>query len=137
MTVRQRYEGLQTICKELNESGCLFLSVLSIAEEATGKEIDLINAIRISQSKGWLSYDFEVKDSLAILRHFTHHEWTRSEKLKKLPATIKDNEYTVAIYYNKNTSFTHFRRRGFDTLTNSVTVRDGVIIGYYIFTERI
>lgn len=109
------------------------MTLLSIAEEESKKEIDLINAIHTCMSKGWLRSDFYVLDAIAILRHYTSKEWTRIS-LSELPKEIKDNEYTEVIWYNKRTTFTHFRRRVFDTLQNSTTVREGKIQGYYLYT---
>ena len=59
-----------------------------------------------------------------------------SEKMNKIEETlevINDNEYTVAVWYNERTQFKHFRRRYFDTLLNSVTVKEGSIAYYHIF----
>ena len=141
MTVKDRYSGIQTLFKTANESSCHFLSLLSIAEEENirlGKSnpnIDLIDAIRISQSKQWMNHDFTVtvQGSLDLLKHYTGKKWTRRE-VKKLPLKIKPNEYTEVIYKNDSTGFKHYRRRYFDTLENSITVRDGYISAYYIYT---
>lgn len=133
---KTRYSGIQSIAKNLNLYGCHFFVLLSIAEEASGKQIDLIDAIRVSMSKGWMQSDFYVKDGLAILNYYTGKKWTRSEKLTSLPAVIKKNQFTEVNYFNKNTGYEHFRRRGFDTIDNSITVRDGVIRYYYIYTYK-
>lgn len=77
--------------------------------------------------------DFYVKDAFAILNYYTNKKWVR-RSVTELPKEIKDNEYTEAVWFNKRTSFTHFRRRGFDTLQNSVTVKEGKIQSYYIYT---
>ena len=135
MTTLERYNGIQTMMGELFDSGCHFLVLLSIAEEESGAQIDLIEAIRISQSKGWMRSDFYVVDALSILRFYTHKEWVR-EEVKKLPKDILDNQYTEVVYFNKRTSFKHYRRRAFDTLENSTTVREGYVLNYYIYTCR-
>lgn len=130
--VASRYEGIQTILGRCGESGCKFLSLLSIAEESSGNCIDLIYAIRVCQAKKWLTADFTVKDNLAILEHFTGYRWTREGLLPSLPSVIRDNQYTEVAYH---LNFTHFRRRYFDTLINSSTVKYGKIEGYYIYTR--
>lgn len=89
-------------------------------------------AIRICRSKGWLKEDFFVTDAIKILNFFTQKEWSR-EEVKTLPE-IKDNQFTEVCYYNQRTGFRHFRRRYFDTLENSVTVNEGRIEKYYIYT---
>lgn len=106
--------------------------MLSIIEEYTGKSVDLISAIRVCQSKGWLHADFYVTDALAILNHFTNKKWTRSELLKSIPDRVQDNQYTEIKWVRDK--YTHFTRRTIDTLINSQTVKLGKIAGYYIYT---
>ena len=136
MKTKNRFESMQTKLELCGKYGCLFLCILSIAEEVSEKEIDLQHAILICQSKGWLSYDFTVKDSLAILNYYTNKTWHRLE-LTKLPSVIKDNEYTVVKYYNSKTKYTHFKRRSFDTLVDSQTVKFGFIQEYYIYNYEV
>lgn len=94
----------------------------------------MIETIRICQSKGWIRPDFYVtNDGTPILRHFTHKEWTK-DIVKTLPEVIADNQYTEVIHFNKRTSYEHFHRRYVDTKENSVTVKEGKIDRYYIYT---
>lgn len=130
---KDRYTSLQTILGNCYQWGCLFLCLCSIAEEQSGKHVDLIDAIKVSQAKGWLSASFDVNDNLSILEYLTGKKWSRNT-VNSLPHSISTNEYTVAIYYNKRTGFKHFRRRGYDTLESSVTVKEGTLIGYYIYS---
>lgn len=132
--VKNRYSGIQTILKSCGDEGCHFLTLLSIAETESKKNIDLINAIRICQSKGWIRSDFFVKnDGTPILKFFTGKEWVR-EEVAKLPVAIRDEQYTEAIWFNPGTKFHHYRRRCFDTLENSNTVANGYIEKFYIYT---
>ena len=141
MTVKQRYTGIQDIAADLHTDGCHFLTLCSIAEEENirlkkiNPNVDLIDAIKISQSKGWFTSEFEGKDALAFLNYLTGQKWTRTEIVTELPPHIADNEYTEVIYYNKTNGYKHFRRRGFDTLWDSKTVKCGKILGYYIYTS--
>lgn len=140
MTVKERYEGIQDIAEVFHNNACHFIVMLSIAEdelrdcgqrEAT---IDLIDAIKVSQSKGWFTKDFYGKETqLKLLEHYTGKRWSRRQ-VKKLPAVIKHYEYTEAHYINKNTGKEHFRRRGYDSLWSSITVRDGYVDYYNIYT---
>ena len=140
MTVKERYEGIQDIAEVFHNNACHFIVMLSIAEEElrdSGQKeaaIDLIDAIKVSQSKKWFSPNFYGNETqLKLLEHYTGKKWTRRQ-VKKLPSTIKSYEYTEAHYYNKSTGLEHFRRRGFDSKWNSITVRDGVIDYYNIYT---
>lgn len=133
MTVKDRYSGIQSIMGQCNKYGCHFFVLLSIIEEYTGKPVDLIDAIRISMSKGWMKSDFTVRDALALLNYYTGKKWTRTEKLEKLPLVIKKNQYTEVNWYNPRTKLEHFTRRGIDSLENSVTVKEGYQRYYYIY----
>jgi hypothetical protein len=133
VVVKDRYSRIQTLLKNCGNEGCLFLCLCSIAEEQKGKPIDLIDAIKTSLSKGWIDEQFTVKNNLAVLEYLTGAKWDRRHT-SSLPVELSVNDYTVAIYYNKRTGYRHFRRRGYDTLTNSITVKEGVLEGYYIYS---
>ena len=133
MNVLDRYSGIQDVMKMVGSDGCHFLTLCSIAEEYLDRPIDFIGLIRCCQSKRWITNDFWVKnDGTPILNYLTNKKWTRKE-VDKLPV-IRDNDYTEAIYYNPATGLHHYRRRGIDTLSYSITVRDGYIEKYYIYT---
>lgn len=133
--VRDRYEGIQTLLKNCGDSGCLFLSVLSIAEEVADVSFDLINTIHICLQKKWITDGFECLDSLAILNYLTGKIWSRRE-VTCLTGDVAYNEYTVANYFNPRTGIIHRRRRGYDTIKNSVTVREGSILTYYVYSWK-
>lgn len=131
---QERYEGIQSLLGKCGSDGCLFLCLLSIAEEVTGKRFDLIDTIHYCLKHDWLSDTFYVKDSLAILGYLTDKDWSR-HSTSSLPS-IGNKDYSVVIYHNDKTGFTHYRRRPYDTLTSSVTVKEGYIQGYYIYSWR-
>lgn len=133
--VRDRYEGIQTLLKNCGDSGCLFLSVLSIAEEVADVSFDLINTIHICLQKKWIADDFECLDSLAILNYLTGKIWARRE-VTCLTGDVAYNEYTVANYFNPRTGIIHRRRRSYDTIKNSVTVREGSVLTYYVYSWK-
>ena len=135
MTVKGRYSGIQTVFKNAGESACLFLSLLSIAEEYTGLPIDFIVAYNRCIDMDLIGKDFFCKDQEKILAVFTGKRWKKTV-VQKLPNPVPDEMYTVAKWYNERTNFTHFRRRGFDTLIDSVTVKEGKIIEYYCYTVQ-
>lgn len=136
MCVKEHYEHLQTIFGTAKESACHFLTLCSIAEEATGVWIDVVAAMFLLQSKGLMDSEFYIKDDgCKVLSLLTNgKKWTRKD-VEKLPP-IRDNDYTEAVYFNPRTQFKHFRRRYFDTLKDSVTVKEGHIIQYRIYTMQ-
>lgn len=140
MTVKERYQNLQTEMLALHQDGCHFLTLCSIADDYRHDHnlpyIDLIWAIRTCTSKGLIDSEFYVKDDgCKILSLLTDgRKWTRKDVEKLGP--IGDNDYTEAVYYNPRTEYKHFRRRYLDTLRDSVTVKEGYVIQYRIYTVQ-
>lgn len=130
--VKNRYDGIQTVMKNAGESACLFLSLLSIAEECTGLPVDFIVAYRRCIELGLIEKDFFCNDQEKILYEFTGEKWNKTI-VKELPSPVPKNMYTVEKWFNEKTGFTHFKRRGFDTLESSVTVKEGSIVEYYCY----
>lgn len=141
MNVKGRYEGIQTVFEKAGKSACLFLSLLSIAEEYTGLPVDFIVAYRKCIDLGLIEKDFFCNDQEKILYEFTGAKWEKTV-VKELPDTVSENipspvpgnMYTVEKWFNERTGFTHFKRRYFDTLESSVTVKEGYIKEYYCYT---
>lgn len=127
---RQRYKGFQSFVQE----GCYFLCLCSIAEDCTSKKIDVIEAYNVAIEQKWATADAFINNPIALLKWLTHKDWKmRAED--KVPAVVKDNEWTVLKYYNSRTKYTHFKRRDVDTLTSSKTVVEGRIQSCYVFSE--
>lgn len=131
--LKSRYTGIQTKLSKIGSDGCLFLCLCSIIEEVTGNPCDIIGMVQECMAKNWLLNDFTVNDSLAILKAYTGKSFRRVE-VNKLPEIIRDNEFTVEKWFNLRTGYTHFKRRFTDTLASSVTVKEGSIKEYYIYS---
>ena len=119
--------------EKIGSDGCFFLCLCTIIEEVTGMPCDLIGIIQESKTKKWLDTNFTVNDSIALLNNFTGKKFKRV-KVETLPETIRDNEFTIEKWYNPRTHYTHFKRRFTDTLASSVTVKEGKILEYYIYS---
>lgn len=133
MNVKERYNGIQTVFENAGESACLFLSMLSIAEEYTGLPVDFIVAYRKCIELGLIEKDFFCNDQEKILYELTGMKWKKTV-LKELPDhPVPENMYTVEKWHNDRTGFTHFKRRSFDTLESSITVKEGYIKEYYCY----
>ena len=96
--------------------------------------IDLIWAIRTCRSRGLIDDEFYVKDDgTRVLKLLTDgQKWSRKDVAKL--GKVGDNDYTEAEWFNPRTGFTHFRRRYVDTLRDSVTVKEGYVKQYRIYT---
>ena len=132
--IKERYEGIQTKLNCIDSGGCLFLCLCSIIEEVTGRPADIIGIVQESTQKGWIGKEFYIKDSCAILSQFTGKKFKR-ERVHTLPPSVEKNEFTVEKWFNPSRpGFTHFRRRFVDPLASSVTVNEGRIYEYYIYS---
>lgn len=132
MTVKQRYEGIQTVLLEAGNSACLFLCILSIAEQYLNKDIDFIWAYNILKSTGCVTKDFYMLDQEKALFVLTEKTWRKAE-YTALPDVVPAKMYTVEKWYCPKTGFTHFKRRAYDTLESSNTVKHGKLIAYYTY----
>ena len=133
MNVKERYNGIQTVFEKAGDYACLFLSLLSIAEEYTGLPVDFIVAYRKCIELGLIEKDFFCNDQEKILYELTGAKWTKTV-VKELPDhPVPENMFTVEKWFNERTGLTHFKRRMFDTLESSVTVKEGYIKEYYCY----
>lgn len=136
MKTQERYIDIQNVMVAAGETGCLFLSLLTIAEDylrergESTPDIDFINAYRNSIRQGYLKTDFTCLNQTAMLEMWTGKKWTRTI-MKELPIIVPDNMYTIAHWKNGLTD--HFRRRSFDVYHNSKTVRKGKLVEYYCY----
>ena len=125
-------------CQSYLTEGCLFLSLCSIIEEVTDKPLDILDALAYAKSMNYIDskHEMSVKGQIGLLQDLTGKHWLRKE-LKVLPIVVPEQMYTIEKWYNKNTGFTHFRRRYMDTLTKSVTVVEGKQEGYYAYIHEV
>lgn len=131
--IKSRYIGIQTKLKSIGDYGCLFLCLCSIIEEVNGAPADILSIIQESMAEGWLADDYTCNDSIAILDRFTGRSFARTVTRTK-PVEVKDSQFTVEKWFNPRTGYTHFKRRFVDTLASSVTVREGAIKEYYVYS---
>ena len=122
--------GLQnTFIEEMSKSGCYFLCICELAERITGKRVDVLNTALYAFEENWMWRDFTVQRPDLILADLIGKK-VKVEASNKLPTTCK---YYVEKWFNPRTGFSHFRLHDWDSLTNSVTVKEGKIDSYRIF----
>ena len=134
MTTFERYTGIQDALKRCGESGCNFLCICSIAEESNGRPVDIIDAYRKAEELRCMDEDFYVHNNLKLLYALTGRNWLRRE-MSNIEGILCKNEYSIAVYFNPRTGRHHYRRRSFDTLDRSVTVSEGYIEKYYVYSH--
>lgn len=132
-----RYDGIQNYIMHANES-CFFLTLLSVAEEERKRRgwadyeipIDFLAAVRECMDRGWLKNDFMVIDDCAILKRYTTHKCTK--EVVQDVGFVKANQYTVEKWVWDDKM--HFKRRGFDVYSDSMTVKYGYRMCTYKYT---
>ena len=150
--VRAKYTGWQTVLLQnrnilredfsrIGEEGCLFLCLCSIAEEwnearHNQRRVDVLDLYIKSRSNGFLEDGFFCRDQCAMLALATGTEW-KKEIFPRLPDPVPWQSFTVERWDNKRTGKTHFRRRWGDSIVSSVTVREGSLSGYYVYSAVI
>ena len=127
---KRRYENSQTMISECGRYGCLFLCLLSIAEDFNGIQIDFLNAVEQCKKQNFISDDFYINDSLKILNFLTGKKWRRNI-VYNLSKTLKDCKYIIECWRLEDK--THFRRSYFDSIKDSVIVANGCLSYYYIY----
>lgn len=127
---KRRYEHSQTMISECGKYGCLFLCLLSISEDFNGVQLDFLNAVEYCKKNGFIRDDFYVVDGLKMLEFLTGRKWQR-KIVDELPKPLKDSEYTIECWRLEDK--THFRRRYFDSIKDSVIVSNGFLTYYYIY----
>lgn len=116
------------IIKQMYESGCYFLCICKMAERYMNKEVDVVNVAQVAMEHGWIYRDFTVQKPDSIFSYLTGRRPIVSMTEQK-----PDCEYYVECWYNSRTQFTHFKLPDWDSLTNSVTVKEGKITSYRKF----
>ena len=119
-----------TLIKKLSDYGCYFLCLCEIAERHTGQPVDIIRTAVKALEEGWIEEDFTIQRPTEILKYLTEKSWVciKSEKESKSP-----DSYAIQCYKNERTGYTHFRMEDWDSLKDSVTVKEGKIDSYRIF----
>lgn len=129
--IHEIYTGLQS--RLGNSDACHFLCLCSIIHEYRGRPVDILGLASHALAEGWLREDYYVRDALAILYYATKKRWS-VYKTTENPGNARDSQYTELEWYNSRTGYTHFTRRYVDTLQNSVTVAEGKVKSYRIYS---
>ena len=131
--------AVQDLAWCLGSDGCYYICLCAIAEEITGKEIDLIKTAKRMIDNKILDYDFKrpkayknmfyVTDADKLLKALGCKE--HIEKVDELPKGYK-GKYIVRYTLDGNT---HFVLPNYNSITYSNCVANGRISKYYLVTQ--
>lgn len=133
--------NLQKFCKEIGEYGCYLLSIykgISMSDDAlilarVANDYDGLKKKKI------IGDECEVLQPEKICEHYGINATV--EKTKTWPNTDEPH-FVIGKYYNKRTGYSHFvimkgpREVEYDPLGESVTVKEGDIESYRVFTLK-
>lgn len=128
-----RYGGLQARLQAIDSDGCNFLTLCSIAEQYNQYPVDLIRAVNLAYTQGLIKDEYTVQNDCILLSRLTNKKWTK-KVVSPAQFTMKPGMYVIAVFYNPRTNYKHFRRPEFDVLEHSVTVAEGFVLEYRIYT---
>lgn len=131
--------AVQDLAWCLGSDGCYFICLCAIAEEITGKEIDLIKTAKRMIDNKIIDYDwkrpkayknmFYITDADKLLKALGCKE--HIEKVDELPKEYK-GKYIVRYTLDGNT---HFVLPNYNSITYSNCVANGRISKYYLVTQ--
>jgi hypothetical protein len=131
--------AVQDLAWCLGSDGCYYICLCAIAEEITGKEIDLIKTAKRMIDNKILDYDwrrpkayknmFYVTDADKLLKALGCKE--HIEKVDELPKGYK-GKYIVRYTLEGST---HFVLPNYNSITYSNCVANGRISKYYLVTQ--
>jgi hypothetical protein len=87
-------------------------------------------------SAGYIGQDMTVLDGAAFLRFLSCERWTKEYKYADYQP--KKGDYLIAEWFNKRTGKTHFTLEypeKWNSLSDSVTVKEGYIKSYRLYRE--
>lgn len=131
--------AIQDLAWCLGSDGCYYVCLCAIAEEITGKEIDLLKTAKKMIDNKIIDYDwrrpkayrnmFYITDADKLLKALGCKE--HIEKVDELPKGYK-GKYIVRYTLDGNT---HFVLPNYNSITYSNCVANGRISKYYLVTQ--
>ena len=131
--------AIQDLAWCLGSDGCYYICLCAIAEEITGKEIDLIKTAKRMIDNKIIDYDwkrpkayknmFYITDADKLLKALGCKE--HIEKVDEVPKGYK-GKYIVRYTLDGNT---HFVLPNYNSITYSNCVANGRISKYYLVTQ--
>jgi hypothetical protein len=135
-------EGVQDFIKAVGGEGCYALTLCRIAEIAEPlcgypNGVEPVTNIDLAIESGCIKSDMTVLDGAGFLRDITGKRWTKEYK----PSDYKpvEGDYLIAEWFNKRTGKTHFTLeypKKWNSLSDSVTVREGAVRSYRLYRVK-
>jgi hypothetical protein len=133
----------QKICYNIGRWGCYLESLCLLAQEYSGKSVDIVEFYKKALEARWIQEDCLVLRPEEILRDITGKEWT-FRKVPKSEYIFSTKDWRIACYERRTTGETvvHFvylkKSDGSidDPYGRSETVANGQLVSYRIFQVK-
>lgn len=118
-------------------SGCYFLDLLFVAKGKEPELDDMLHYYDFFIENDWMDNGCYIKNPCAILEFLTDKKFT----VKKDSVFDASATYIIGYYHNPRLNINHFvvmskdDKVRWDSIENSVTVRDGIKTSYRLFYE--
>lgn len=142
MTPVRLRNGIQNFLSEAGEAACYALCLIDVAEEFTGRHIDIADALINAIDRNYIIYKWEdrnfndnffVQYPALFLEMLTGKKW----QVTKEPScyTKKEGEYVIYRWERVQTGKTtgHFNRIDFEPYLNSITVQHGSVVSLRVY----
>jgi hypothetical protein len=134
-------EGVQDFIRTVGEEGCYALTLCKIAEIEMEYYSDAAHSVRDIDAgvrEGFIRSDMTVLDGAGFLQKQTRGvKWTKEYRDAGYKPVKGD--YLIAEWFNKRTGKTHFTLEypvKWNSLANSVTVKEGTIRSYRLYRVK-
>lgn len=133
-------QGAQDLLSTMGDFACYALSLCKAAELAGNAGMDAADAVSCVEAgiqAGYIAKDMTVLDGAAFLRLITGLNWTK--EYKEAGYKPRAGDYLIAEWFNKRTGKTHFTLEypeKWNSLSNSITVKEGAISSYRLYRVK-
>lgn len=120
-------KGIQTKLNHIGDYGCYFLCLL---HKAGFKEDNIVEIYDYCLKNNWIDEDCTIlrPDDIALYLFRTNLHCTITEQKPR------NCVFYIECWYNKRTGYRHFKLPDWDSLENSVTVKEGYIESYRAYS---
>lgn len=120
-------KGLQTVYENIGNYGCGFLAML---EQFGYDDKDITRLYFECIDNGIIDKDCYVKSWQKLADYLSKEKYNAVISKNLLPC-----DFYLEYWYNPRTGYHHFKLPQWDSLENSVTVREGYLESYRLFTK--
>lgn len=134
---QSEFKGLDKKVEKIYGYGCYFLDLLFLAKGIEPEIEEIMHYYDLFVKNEWMEDNCYIKNPCAILKHLTG----KTFNVKKSDVFDRDADYIIGCYYNPTANLNHFVVMSkddkvlWDSIENSITVRDGIRTSYRLFYE--